>query len=118
MTITSSIWQTKYANFVMGASIATLGAIATPTVRERIHEALRIEEENQVIFDTLVVGAVTIFGLYGLYQRGRRDAANFILDGPEKGVETWFIMEGGSRKKPKYAWRVMSIDPKVVIENA
>ena len=115
MLTTASVWATKRANFVMGASIATLGAMATPTVREKVHEVLHIEEENQATFDVIVVSAATILGLYGLYQRGRGDAAAFILNPPDGKSQTWFITNG--KRKSTRAWKIMGVDPsKVVVE--
>lgn len=113
----ASIWPRKCSNLLMGASAITLAAMSMPQMRERIHDILHIKEENQVAFDALLVGAATVCGLYGIYQRGRRDAANFILGAPQEGVPTWFITEGGTRKNPKYAWRVTPVDVKVVREN-
>ena len=114
MAITTSIWPLRRANFVMGVSALTIGAMGTPAVREKIHETLHVKPEDQVAFDVLVVAGATALGLYGIYQRGRRDAENFILSSPESGGKQWIISEGGTIKKPKYAWEITILDPKEV----
>lgn len=111
---TKNIWPRRRSNLVMGISAVTMSAMAVPTVRQQVHDMLHIKEEDQVIFDVLVVGAATTLGLYSLYQMGRFDATNFILSPPEHGSKSWYITEGGTRKNPRWAWEVSVVDPKVV----
>lgn len=112
MSMNTTIWPRRRANLFMGVSVATLGAMATPGVRQQVHEMLGIKEEYQVAFDVVVVGAATALGLYSLYQRGRRDATNFILSAPEPGVKDWMVTEGAGKHKDAYAWNITALVPR------
>lgn len=115
MTSRQSIWPKRRANFLMGLSVTALSMMATPTVRQQMHESLRLKEEDQAPFDVLVVGAATILGLYALYQRGRRDATNFILSSPDGRATDWLVTEGGTPKHPHYVWQIIPKNPEEVV---